>query len=134
VLVPSFFCWQCPVTLRDADLPPVLVYPIDHTLGWSKPTADRFCARSLAGLLGRTRAAVLQAVAGSSGCTTTELASRLRLPLSTASQQAAVLREAGLVTRRQQGKSALHTVTPLGVAVLRGNSLISPQFHGDGNL
>ena len=29
ILQPSFFCRQAPVTLRDPELPPVLVYPIE---------------------------------------------------------------------------------------------------------
>ena len=132
ILVPSFFCWQCPVTLRGADLPPVLVYPIDHVLGWSTPVASGSSSQSVAALLGRTRAAVLQALAEASGCTTTELAGRLRLPLSTASRQATVLREAGLVTRRQQGKSVLHALTPLGAAFLEGSGAITERFHPDG--
>ncbi|MFC7760864.1 ArsR family transcriptional regulator [Catellatospora bangladeshensis] len=35
VLMPSFFCRRTPVTLRAADRPPVLVYPIDDELGWA---------------------------------------------------------------------------------------------------
>lgn len=75
LLVPSFFCWLTPVMLRDADLPPVLVYPIDHSLGWSRPrSGDRAAHRSLAALLGRTRATVLKTLAEAPGLTTTQLA------------------------------------------------------------
>jgi hypothetical protein len=34
LLVPSFFCWRNPVALADPNLPPVLVYPVDHGLFW----------------------------------------------------------------------------------------------------
>ncbi|UKY47715.1 ArsR family transcriptional regulator [Streptomyces inhibens] len=33
-LIPSFFCWRSPIMLRDQELPPVLVYPIERSLGW----------------------------------------------------------------------------------------------------
>ncbi|MEK8145793.1 transcriptional regulator [Streptomyces sp. M10(2022)] len=37
VLQPSFFCWPTPITLADGELPPVLVYPIDHASEWAGP-------------------------------------------------------------------------------------------------
>jgi DNA-binding MarR family transcriptional regulator len=132
VLIPSFFCWLSPVTLQDSGLPPVLVYPIDHALGWSRPATGESSSRPLATLLGKTRAAVVETLAGMPGCTTTELAGRLRLPLSTASRQAAVLREAGLVTRHQEGRSVLHTLTPLGVAVHQGGNRTTERFQLEG--
>ncbi|MGW6529449.1 winged helix-turn-helix domain-containing protein [Streptomyces venezuelae] len=47
-------------------------------------------------LLGRTRAAVLEEVAD--GCSTTDLARRVRLSASSASQHATVLRKVDLIT------------------------------------
>jgi DNA-binding transcriptional ArsR family regulator len=120
VMVPSFFCWLLPMTLQDADLPPVLTYPIDHEMGWLSPRRGDGRA-SLAALLGRTRAAVLEALADTPGCTTTELARRVGTSLPTASQQLGLLREAGLTVRRQRGRSVLHALTPLGVTLVRGN-------------
>ncbi|WP_229403573.1 ArsR/SmtB family transcription factor [Micromonospora okii] len=29
-LIPSYFCWRRPTLLRDPELPPVLVYPVEH--------------------------------------------------------------------------------------------------------
>jgi DNA-binding transcriptional ArsR family regulator len=118
VLLPSLFCRRRPVTLRDADRPPVLVYPVSPGLGWLGPTAHPTTADPVADLLGRTRAAVLRAT--TAACATTELAGRVGLSPAAASRQAAVLREAGLVGSRRDGGSVLHQITALGIAVLDG--------------
>src|SRR5438876_12229110 len=49
-LVPSFFCRGTPVALADPELPPTLVYPLDHSSHWELPGA-----KSLPDLLGHTR-------------------------------------------------------------------------------
>ncbi|BCJ75408.1 transcriptional regulator [Catellatospora sp. IY07-71] len=122
VLMPSFFCRRTPVTLRAADRPPVLVYPIDDELGWAAGPAAAPGDRLLA-LLGTTRAAVLRTVAlHPHGCTTGELAARVRVSLSSASEHATTLRRAGLLWARPCGRHTLHTVTPLGYALLDGAS------------
>jgi hypothetical protein len=123
VVIPSLFCppgypmcWQF-----DASSPPVLQYPV-------APGADELCdvfqrrdrsggPSPLAALLGRTRAAVLEAIADSA-CTTRELARRTHASPPSASQHASVLRDAGLVTTRRAGQAVLHTVTALGDALL----------------
>jgi DNA-binding transcriptional ArsR family regulator len=56
------------------------------------------------------------------GCTTSELARRVGVSLASASQHASVLREAGLVHTLRQGGAVLHTLTPLGAALLRGGA------------
>jgi DNA-binding transcriptional ArsR family regulator len=119
-LLPSFFCWGAPTTLLDPELPPIVVYPIERTLGWAarEPDAQR---NALVGLLGRTRANVLAAIS-EGDCTTTELAARVGVPLPTASQQATTLREAGIVISQPRGRRVLHTITPLGVALLNGHN------------
>jgi DNA-binding transcriptional ArsR family regulator len=113
-LAPSFFCWGLPTTFRDAEFEPTLVYPIEHVVGWSEPADAR---KPLAALLGRTRARVLEAVGERPG-TTSDVACRTGTSLPTASQQAATLRAAGLVDTRQNGQSVLHSITPLGRALL----------------
>jgi DNA-binding transcriptional ArsR family regulator len=118
-LIPSFFCWQQPTLLRDPELPPVLVYPVEHRLGLLGEAATAPAtspSRPLVALLGRTRAAILAAVDG--GCTTTELARRVGVSAATASQHASVLRDAGLITTRRLGGSVLHSLRPLGTDVL----------------
>lgn len=111
LLIPSFFCWRAPVMLADADLPPVLVYPVVH--GAVVP-ADR---AALGRLLGATRARVL-ACAAEGGATTGELARRVDISLGSASQHARVLRESGLVHSVRRGNEVLHTLTPAGRALL----------------
>lgn len=113
-LVPSFFCWGLPTTFLDAEYEPTLVYPIEHAVGWSEPDGTR---KPLAALLGRTRARVLESLGERPG-TTSDVASRTGTSLPTASQQAGTLRAAGLVRTRQNGQSVLHSITPLGQALL----------------
>ncbi|MCW2879327.1 MAG: hypothetical protein JWQ95_3427 [Sphaerisporangium sp.] len=119
VLQPSFFCRQTPITLRDPDLPPVLVYPIEHDLIWAHgDSPDRH--PTLTNLLGPTRAQVLETI-GHGDCTTGELGRQLDIPTSTASRQATTLREAGLVSSHRFGQAVIHTITELGTALLNGH-------------
>jgi DNA-binding transcriptional ArsR family regulator len=119
LLVPSFFCWLRPITLRAPDRQPVLVYPIDHDIGWyaDQPGTS---SRALSALVGRTRAVVLETIAASVACSTTELARRVGISPAGASQHAAVLREAGIVATYRDGKESLHTTTRLGIELLEG--------------
>ncbi|MGW3625673.1 ArsR/SmtB family transcription factor [Streptomyces sp. NPDC000880] len=117
LLQPSFFCRGTPVVYRDAALPPVLVYPAVHSCA---PAFSETGGPSLGRLVGHTRSAVLQAIRF--GCTTSELARRAGVSLASASQHAAVLREAGLVVTLRHGNAVLHTLTPLGAALLRGGA------------
>ncbi|WP_233219680.1 helix-turn-helix transcriptional regulator [Micromonospora sp. RP3T] len=115
LLVPSFFCSRTPVALVDPTLPPVLVYPVDR-LGGLTPGNGAGQSEALAALLGRTRAAVLQVA--DEGCTTGEMARRLRISAAAASQHTTVLRNAGLLVSHRDRNTVLHTLTPLGRAVL----------------
>ncbi|MEV4685165.1 ArsR/SmtB family transcription factor [Streptomyces kurssanovii] len=123
LLQPSFFCRGTPVVLRDTSLPPVLVYPVSHSC---EQAAGDVTGASLGRLVGHTRSAVLQAIRG--GCTTSELARRAGVSLASASQHAAVLREAGLVVTLRHGNAVLHTLTPLGAALLRGGATPEPEL------
>ncbi|MEU4171199.1 winged helix-turn-helix domain-containing protein [Streptomyces sp. NPDC026665] len=113
-LVPSYFCWQSPISLADDTLPPVLVYPLHDS---RPPTAVSADDAPLAALLGRTRAAALRSLA--LGATTSELARFLGVAPSTATHHTTVLRDAGLITSRRWHNTVLHTLTPLGAAMLR---------------
>jgi DNA-binding transcriptional ArsR family regulator len=114
VLVPSFLSWNTPDVLKDTTLPPVLVYPIEHDLALSART--RPPGASLGALIGATRAAVLEAVEG--GRTTSEVARRVGVSAGAISQHTSVLREAGLIRTSRAGKAVVHTLTPLGSALL----------------
>lgn len=123
LLVPSFFCARTPVALLDPALPPVLVYPVDrlgglaHNLGGGGRSGRHAGRReALAALVGRTRANVLEVVDG--GCSTGEVARRLRISPAAASQHATVLRNAGLLVSHRDRNTVLHTLTPLGRAML----------------
>jgi DNA-binding transcriptional ArsR family regulator len=119
LLQPSFFCSGAPTALAAPELPPVLAYPIEHTLGWAGPVAEPASRGHdpVAAVLGATRARLLRTVAEAAG-TTTDVARRLSLPPSTASRQLAALREAGLVASHRHGNRVPHAVTDLGVALL----------------
>ncbi|MEV0725128.1 winged helix-turn-helix domain-containing protein [Micromonospora purpureochromogenes] len=123
LLVPSFFCARTPVALLDPALPPVLVYPVDRLGGLvpapgegAGPNREGSGREALAALLGRTRAAVLEV--SDDGCTTGEVARRLHISPAAASQHTAVLRNAGLLVSQRDRNTVLHTLTPLGRAML----------------
>jgi DNA-binding transcriptional ArsR family regulator len=116
-LVPSYFCQRTPMTLADPELPPVLIYPIEQRHRW-RPAAER--RADLDALMGANRSAVLHALDHSA--TTTQLARMLRISPTAASRHATVLREAGLIDTRRDGTAVLHTLTPLGTALLEGTT------------
>ncbi|MEU3980424.1 winged helix-turn-helix domain-containing protein [Streptomyces sp. NPDC026672] len=114
-LVPSYFCWRRVLTLVDQTLAPTLVYPVEkHAGALIPPSAADRGAPTLPALLGRTRASLLASLTLRVGLSTSELAHGVGVSLPSASQQIAVLRSAGLVTSRRDGKRVLHTATRLG--------------------
>lgn len=120
-LVPSFFCRIQPITLRDNDLPPVLVYPVQPPLDWllAPSGARRRGKDPVAALLGGTRAAVLRAA--TSGANTTDLGIRLGISTAAVSRHMAVLRDAGLVKSIRDGGSIFHHITLLGLELLNSD-------------
>ncbi|MER6502067.1 helix-turn-helix domain-containing protein [Streptomyces sp. NPDC001455] len=82
---------------------------------WGRPDNH---GRALSALVGQTRAAALRALTAT--CTTGQLAARLGVSSAAASQHTAVLRRSGLITTHRVRNSVLHTVTPLGMALLGG--------------
>ncbi|NUP79471.1 MAG: winged helix-turn-helix transcriptional regulator [Nonomuraea sp.] len=115
LVLPSYFCWRRPTLLKDPALPCVVVYPMPHEAALNATTG----LRSLNALLGRTRAEILETVAGR-GVTTTELAHGTGIAPATASHHIGILRKAGLLSTCRAGRVVLHTVTPLGLALLDG--------------
>lgn len=124
LLVPSLFGSQSPVLDPDAEPQPFLTYPANFGTAttpltpFSEVSVSRNASAALTALLGRTRAAVLQAIATHPGCNTAELADVLGIGPSGASQHATVLREAGLVTTLRHRNSAVHTPTSAGLSLL----------------
>jgi DNA-binding transcriptional ArsR family regulator len=77
-------------------------------------------AGSAVRLLGRTRAALLEALR--SPATTTDLARAFGVTPSAVSQHLGVLRESGLVARERSGRSVLYLTTALGGALIGTNA------------
>ncbi|WP_055586007.1 winged helix-turn-helix domain-containing protein [Streptacidiphilus griseoplanus] len=120
-LVPSMFCTRAVVT----DGRPVAVsYPVTpdrHPGGLTAlapPPGRAARPADVSTLLGRTRTAVLTTVAAHQGCSTKELAARAGIAPASASEHASVLREAGLISSFRHRNSVLHSLTPLGRALL----------------
>ncbi|GAA3876298.1 DUF5937 family protein [Saccharothrix violaceirubra] len=116
VLVPSAFVWP-DVYLRDSPVRLALVYPA-HGFGslWERP--DVPTGHSLARLLGATRARLLLELERPG--TVTELARRLGVTVGAVSQHLAVLRGAGLVVSRREGREVVSLRTSLGLALVVG--------------
>lgn len=89
---------------------PTVSYP---ARGSHRPPAP--ARHGLAPLLGQTRADLLAAL--DTPATTTGLAARCQVPVSTASDHLAVLRRAGLTVAVRTGKSLQHSRTSLGDAL-----------------
>lgn len=81
--------------------------------------------QALASLLGRNRAAVLEALIDSLG--TGELAQTLGVSAAAVSQHTAVLRAAGLITTVRHRNTVAHCVTALGLALLDVEDGAAPE-------
>ncbi|MFD7505027.1 ArsR/SmtB family transcription factor [Streptomyces sp. NPDC059850] len=122
MIVPSLFLHSRPVVYTGSgtgNTPPVLVYPVPldavtAAAMWDEPEHQD---RALGALMGRTRASVLFALTES--CTTTELGRRLGISAAAASQHTTVLRAAGLITSRRKLNAVVHSLTDLGLTLLR---------------
>lgn len=108
-----------PTMIGTGPNPPRLLYPAAR-LGalTAKPRQVRIPvpSKALAALLGPTRAEALLTLAV--GCGTFELAERLGVSPTAGSKHTAVLREAGLITTHRDRNTVLHSLTPLGNALL----------------
>ncbi|MET9623812.1 winged helix-turn-helix domain-containing protein [Streptomyces sp. NPDC006464] len=114
LLVPSWFATG-PMVMYRPEAATVLVYPMCDGAA-SGRSDDR--PEALGALLGRTRAQVLRLLR--SPASTTALAERAGVSLAAASQHAGVLRGAGLIDTVRTGTAVLHSLTPLGHALLAG--------------
>ncbi|QWF81725.1 ArsR/SmtB family transcription factor [Amycolatopsis sp. CA-230715] len=116
VLIPSVFVWP-DARLRDGPARLALCYPA-HGFGalWDRPNTT--AKPALAKLLGATRANLLFELDRPS--TVSELAARLSVSAAAVSQHLAVLRGAGFVVSRRQGREVVSLRTGLGLAVTQG--------------
>lgn len=120
LLIPSYFCWARPIALLNSQLPPVLVYPANHSFHLLNTDALRESPQALARLIGRTRASILEAIADVPGMTGNDISRHLRLSAATVSEHASVLREAGLIYSKRTSVTVSHSPTPLGRSLLEG--------------
>lgn len=117
VLVPSVFFWPEAGSAFDPPWQPTVVYPARGVGGlWMRtgPTASTALVR----LLGANRAAILTGL--DVPTTTSALAHRHAMAMSSVSAHLGVLRDAGLLRSRRYGHQVLYERTPLGIAVVSG--------------
>ncbi|HEY4096123.1 MAG TPA: DUF5937 family protein [Baekduia sp.] len=115
LLVPAAFAWPSVWPMSDPPWQPAIVYAPRGVAGlWAPAEPD---AGALDDLLGARRAAVL--VALDRPISTQELARRLRASPAGVSAHLGVLRRAGLVTGRREGRHVLYARTRAAEMLLR---------------
>jgi DNA-binding transcriptional ArsR family regulator len=114
LLIPSVLVWPGVAAHTDAPWPSTIIYPARGVAAlWEvKPPAP---PDALAQLIGRSRATLLDALAGAAS--TTQLARDCRMATGAVGDHLAVLYRAGLVDRARSGRSVLYRRTPLGDAL-----------------
>lgn len=115
VLCPSVFAWPRVTVAMRPIAAGTLRYPARGIASLWEP--DAVTSDALAALLGRTRAAMLALLAAPA--TTGDIAERLDVTPGAVSQHLGVLRAAGLVASRRDGRTLLHLRTERGDALLR---------------
>ncbi|GAA4470488.1 ArsR/SmtB family transcription factor [Phytohabitans houttuyneae] len=113
LMSPSAFAWPRTWTDVRPRADGILRYPVRGVAAIWEPGTP--APDALAALIGRTRAALLVALAAPA--TTGELATRLAVTPGAVSQHLAVLRDAGLVTTSRAGRTVLHLRTAAGDAL-----------------
>ncbi|MFJ8691751.1 ArsR/SmtB family transcription factor [Streptomyces roseolilacinus] len=119
ILRPTFHWRRGPLVQDPPDRPVVLAYPAGRGLP-PVPDGDGAPDEPLAGVLGRTRLALLRSL--DEARTTTGLARRIGVSDATVSAHTSALRAAGLLTTTRTGRSVHHARTPLAVLLLAGEA------------
>jgi hypothetical protein len=110
VLLPAVFAWPRVWAMTDPPWQPTLVYaPRGVGLLWERPQR---ASDALAALLGRRRAQLLAELAVPA--TTQELAGRLGASAGGVSEHLGVLRRAGLIAGRREGREVVYERTRTG--------------------
>lgn len=117
LLMPSVFIWPDLVAIADPPARPALVYPARGIAELWQPAHTQH-SDALAGLLGRTRAALLESLA--EPASTHTLARRHGLAPSTVSGHLAALHNARLITRRRHRHTVFYQQAPLGAELAHG--------------
>jgi DNA-binding transcriptional ArsR family regulator len=103
--------------------PIVLIYPVgsyDQPVG-SAASAALPAEQRLPPVIGHGRASILLALLGADVLSTSELAQRCGIAISSASEHATVLRKAGLIDSRRKGNRVLHRLTAVGTQLAQGH-------------
>lgn len=116
LLLPSAFAWSHPAVITGEPWQATVIYPARGIAMLWEPGEP--APEGLTALVGGKRAALL--VALDAPRSTTEVAERVGLSPGGASQHLAVLRAAGLVTGRREGRSVLYVRTPLADSLVSG--------------
>lgn len=119
ILRPTFHWRRGPLLQDRPDRPVALAYPAGRGLPLV-PDDGSAPDDPLAGVLGRTRLALLRSL--DQAHTTTGLARRVGVSNATASAHASALRAAGLITTTRTGRSVCHTRTALAELLLTGGT------------
>ncbi|GAB3754641.1 ArsR/SmtB family transcription factor [Microlunatus parietis] len=115
LLVPSVFVWPSAAAHIGPGWPKTIIYPARGIrVLWSEPAEA--VPGSLGRLIGRSRAAILAALAEPSS--TSQLARTLGLATGAVGDHLATLRDAGLVDRTRVGRSVHYRRTPIGDALV----------------
>ncbi len=110
LLVPAVFTWPSVWPRTDPPWDPALVYPPPGTADVWRPDPPR--ADALKALVGERRARVLLEL-DRPACTL-ELAQRMQVSPGGVSDHLSILRRAGLVSRRREGRRVIYTRTVIG--------------------
>jgi DNA-binding transcriptional ArsR family regulator len=119
LLMPSAFVWPGLAAVYEPPARPAFIYPARGIAELWQPARTRYSG-TLAGLLGRTRAALLESLA--EPASTQILAGRHGVAASTVSEHLAVLHQAGLLSRRRYRHSVVYQQSPLGAQLARPRS------------
>jgi DNA-binding transcriptional ArsR family regulator len=115
LLMPSAFTTADPWPISVPPHPPLLTYPARGTEAlWSG--AEPIAIDELAGVLGTSRARLLAELR--TPTSTSDLAARISITTSGASQHLTALRAAGLVSSHRTGRSVLHARTATAEAMI----------------
>jgi DNA-binding transcriptional ArsR family regulator len=115
LLIPGVFAWPNVGVITVPPWQPALLYPARGVASlWTAAARPR---TALAGILGRTKAALLTAL--DDPASTSALATRLGLSNGTVSGHLTAMRAAGLLTTNRRGHAVHYRRTELGDAILR---------------
>ncbi|WP_344238317.1 helix-turn-helix domain-containing protein [Kribbella hippodromi] len=124
LLVPCVFTWPAGLAVTGAPHVPTITYP-PRGLGRLWEDTQDTTDSPLADLVGRTRAAIVSHL--DLPMSTTHLAHQLGVSAPTLSVHLSILRNAGVVTSRRDGRTVLYHRTPLGHQLLTAaTSLATP--------